>query len=145
MNDPRDDEWLYQLQQLHPYFQLSSDEDQRLYQFSQDVQSPEFRQQMLESLIGTVGVPATYETATNQLRKLVLGTPEQQAAEKALQDRYMSHYSPSELEQWMKQAQEHTKKASMKGYKPSTSAARDTQDPMSSIYNALIFALGGAK
>lgn len=137
------DDWLYQLQQSHPYFQLPDDEQERLYQFAQQVQSPELRQQMLESLVGTVGVPTAYINATDKLKTIIQGTPAENAIDAALQKRYIESMSKSELDKWLKSATEQLKPISMKGYKPSAAASRDLKAPLGNAYEALIFALGG--
>lgn len=141
------DDWLTQLQQAHPYFRLPNGDDEerrRLLQFAQDVQSPELRQQMLESLLGTIGSSSSaYGTATDKLKTLINGTPEEIAIDAALQKRYIESMSKSELEKWLKSATEQLKPISMKGYRPSAAASRDLKAPLGNAYEALIFALGG--
>lgn len=138
------EEWLYELQQSHPYFRLPDDEQRRLFQYAQEIQSPEMRQQMLESLLGTIGSSSsTYGTASDKLKTLVQGTPRENAIDAALQKRYMESMSKAEMDRWLKSATDQLKPISMKGYKPSKAASRVVDNPASSVFNALIFALGG--
>jgi hypothetical protein len=138
------EDWLRQLQQSHPYFRLPDDEEMRKYMFAQQMQSPEMHQQMLESLLGTVGSSSsTYGKASDKLKDLIKGTPQENAIDDLLQKQYMESMSKSELDDWMKTIQSRMKPASMKGYKSSGGAAKAIDNPVGNIYEALIFALGG--